>query len=77
MKSFLQVLATPVRASLKPVEYEANTFTLYSVPLKRFRMRMVLISSPTKVSNAGPGTAKKKKKKKEVKKKIRKLVHPL
>lgn len=58
MKSFLQVLATPVRASLKPVEYEANTFTLYSVPLKRFRIRMVFISSPTKVSNAGPGTAK-------------------
>lgn len=48
----------PVRASLKPVEYEANTFTLYSVPLKRFRIRMVFISSPTKVSNAGPGTAK-------------------
>lgn len=53
----LQVLALPVRASLDPVEYEAMTLTLYSVPLSRLTISMVFTSSPTKVSRACPGAA--------------------
>lgn len=52
-----RVLALPVRASLEPVVYVAMTFTLYSVPLIRFKISMVFTSSPTNVSRARPGTA--------------------